>query len=178
MAEIGDVVRREDGCWGVVVAKKKGRRAVRWEPLWRGSVSVHEPEELEVMRRLNKPARRAAPKKILGPDEEPVFFATWLDYHSERSRGIGLDAPVRTVPRAGTMTRSDLARMFDKLLRQGFVLDDFKAATDGVFASEWHVANGHTKFATVLREGSFSEKVDEGRAWRAAQENDKYARFG
>lgn len=174
MAEVGDVVRR-DGLFGVVVAKRNGKRAVRWEPLWRGLLSVHEPEELEVMRRLNKPTRRAAPKKILEPHEEPMGFAEWLGFHVLRCEEAGVS---RSVPRAGTATRSELARMFRKLADQGYELEDFKAATDGVLASEWHVSNGHTKFATVLREAGFSEKADEGRAWRAAQENDKYARFG
>jgi hypothetical protein len=175
VAEVGDVVRREE-VWGVVVAKKKGKRAVRWEPLWRGAVTVHEPEELEVMRRLTKPARRSAPKKILEPHEEPAGFAEWLVHHVDRCViGHGI---LRHVPREGTSARSDLARAFAALVEEGYELEDFKLASDGVLADEFMRAGGHTAPENVLRKTKIAKRIDEGRAWRAAQENDKYARFG
>jgi hypothetical protein len=174
VAEVGDVVRRED-VWGVVVAKKKGQRAVRWEPLWRGAVTVHDPEELEVMRRLNKPARAAAPKKILEPHEEPAGFPEWLEHHVFRCATWEIQ---RLIPRVRTSYRSELARTFAALMAEGYELDDFRAASDGVLADEFMRSGGHTAPDNVLRKTKIAKRIDEGRAWRAAQENDKYARFG
>jgi hypothetical protein len=173
VAEVGDVVRDGERI-GVVVARRERRRAVRWEPLATGVVTVHEQVELEVVRRLNKP-HRTAPKKILERHEEPDGFADWLRYHSKVCGEHGVQ---RSVPRAGTSVRSDLARTFAALLAEGYELDDFKLASDGVLADEFMRAGGHTAPENVLRKTKIAKRIDEGRAWRAAQENDKYARFG
>jgi hypothetical protein len=174
VAEVGDVVRRED-VWGVVVAKKKGQRAVRWEPLWRGTVSVHDPEELEVMRRLNKPTRTRTPAKPMAVVDEPAFFALWLGHHVSRCAEHGIQ---RSTPRPGTSYRAQLASTFAALLAEGYELEDFKLASDGVLADEFMRTGGHTAPENVLRKTKIAKRIDEGRAWRAAQENDKYARFG
>jgi hypothetical protein len=47
-----------------------------------------------------------------------------------------------------------------------------------VLADEFMRAGGHTAPENVLRKTKIAKRIDEGRAWRAAQENDKYARFG
>lgn len=86
---------------------------------------------------------------------EPDGFTDWLAYHSERSG--------RQVPGEGTGGRADLARTFIALLAEGFTLDDFKLATDGVLADQWKREHGHDKFVTVLRKTKFGEMVEDGR---------------
>lgn len=117
------------------------------------------PEPVSGNGQTPSPNRPSSSKKIVLPADEPIGFAEWLGYHSEK-----VD---RTVPRAATDTRTALCSMFAGLMGQGYELEDFKLATDGIAASEWHMANGATKFATVLRKTKFDELVAEGRKARA-----------
>jgi hypothetical protein len=174
VAEVGDVVRDGERI-GVVVARRERRRAVRWEPLATGVVTVHEQVELEVVRRLNKPARARSAVKPMSVTDEPAFFALWLGHHVSRCAEHGIK---RSTPRPGTSYRAGLAHTFAALLAEGYELEDFKLASDGVLADEFMRAGGHTAPENVLRKTKIAKRIDEGRAWRAAQENDKYARFG
>lgn len=111
-------------------------------------------------------------KKILTPEEEHEVFAEWLGYHCVRSE--------RTVPKAGTSARSDLARTFAALAGEGYELEDFKLATDGVLADPFMVENGHTKPENVLRKSKIAGRIDDGRKWRAAggESGGKYGGYG
>lgn len=173
MAEVGDVVRRGRDL-GVVVARVQRRRAVRWQPLDTGEITVHEPEELEVVRRLNK-RKRSAPAKILTPQEEPVGFAQWLGEHVTIAAEFGVDV---SVPRAATSHRSTLARAFAALQEEGYSAEDFRLASIGVLSDDFMRSGGHVKPENVLRKTKIGGRIDRGRAWRSAQENGKYARFG
>jgi DNA-binding transcriptional ArsR family regulator len=102
---------------------------------------------------------KRSPRK-LSPAEEPIGFSEWVGYHAEHCG--------RSVPRAGTGTRSSLARTFAALMAEGYELDDFKAVTDLMRLDPWWVARpGARKFVTALRKGEFGERVDEGRRLRA-----------
>jgi hypothetical protein len=104
------------------------------------------------------------------PEPEPVVFSEWVGYHAERSG--------RSVPRAGTKARAELARRFAKLQGEGAELEDFKLATDGVLGNDWMVSQGHTKFSTVLWAEKFWDKVDDGRGARSKLDaGSKYAAF-
>jgi hypothetical protein len=95
--------------------------------------------------------------------EEPIGFDEWAGYHSTKSG--------RTVPRAGTATRANLARAFAAILAEGHTLEDFKLATDGVVADAWKREHGHDKFDTVLRKTKFAELVEDGRRAGAPRVN-------
>jgi hypothetical protein len=109
-------------------------------------------------------------KKILTSAEEPIGFSEWLGYHSERAG--------RSVPRAGTSARSDLARTYAALSGEGYGLEDFKLATDGVLADDFMQANGHTKPENVLRKSKIAGRIDDGRAAREVLDaGSKYAAY-
>jgi hypothetical protein len=103
--------------------------------------------------------KERTPKKVLSPDQEPIGFSEWLTYHAEKSGG--------SVPRAGTTYRSDLARVFASLLGEGYELEDFRLATDGVLGTDYMVTGQHTKPSNVLRKTKFEEWVDRGREARS-----------
>lgn len=124
----------------------------------RGSVSKERTE------------RKISPKKILSPHEEPIGFSEWLGYHCEKAG--------RSVPRAGTSARSDLARTYAALAGEGYELEDFKLATDGVLADDFMQANGHTKPENVLRKSKIAGRIDDGRAAREVLDaGSKYAAY-
>jgi hypothetical protein len=106
---------------------------------------------------LKPPRRRKT--KVLAPDEEPIGFSEWLGYHCEKAE--------RSVPRAGTSYRSELARAFSEIMGEGYELEDFKLASDGVLADELMLAGGHTKPENVLRKSKIGGRVDDGRRARS-----------
>jgi hypothetical protein len=121
------------------------------------------------------PKAPSSKKTIIEPQDEPIGFSEWLGHHvliCERHE------IVRSVPRAATSYRSDLARTFAALVAEGYELEDLKLASEGVLADDFMRGEGYTAPENVLRKTKIAKRIDEGRAWRAAQENDKYARFG
>ena len=120
---------------------------------------VKEGQEVE-----EPPTPRKRGKSILSPEEEPHGFAQWLGQHVAICARWGIE---RQVPRAGTTTRSDLARMFAALRDEGYGLEDFETVSEVVLASSFNRENGHSKFATVLRRQKFGERLDD--AWKARE---------
>lgn len=115
-------------------------------------------EGTEVQEEEVKKTARA--RGILSSAEEPFEFSQWLGYHCSRAE--------RTVPRAGTSARSELARVFAALVAEGYGLEDFKLASDGVLGDAFMVENGHTKPENVLRKSKLAGRIDDGRKARAA----------
>lgn len=109
-------------------------------------------------------ARAGSSRRILKPEEEPSGFAQWLGQHVAICERWGV---ARSVPRAGTSARSDLARMFAALLEEGYRLEDFETVSEVVLASDFNRENDHTKFSTVLRKSKFGERIDDG--WKARE---------
>lgn len=106
-----------------------------------------------------KGKKKRAGARIIPTEEEPIGFSEWLGYHHEITG--------RSVPRAGTQTRSDLARAFAALVGQGYGLDDFKAVTDfGHLDPYW--ADKDLTLDWHLRLGAFGERVESGRRLREA----------
>lgn len=111
----------------------------------------------ETTKKGNKKTRAGA--QILSEHDEPVGFSQWLGYHNKVTG--------RSVPKAGTKTRSDLAREFGKLVAQGYSLDDFKSVTDyGQLDPYW--ADKDLSIAWHLRQGEFGERAETGRRLVAA----------
>jgi hypothetical protein len=121
------------------------------------------------------PKAPSSAKKIIEPQDEPIGFPEWLDHHVLICQRH--EVP-RSVPRTSTSYRSDLARTFAALLGEGYELEELKLASEGVLADDFMRGEGYTAPENVLRKTKIAKRIDEGRAWRAAQENDKYARFG
>lgn len=104
-----------------------------------------------------KGKKKRAGSRIIPTEEEPIGFSEWLGYHHEVTG--------RSVPRAGTQTRSDLARLFAALVAQGYELCDFKAVTDyGHLDAYW--ADKDLTLDWHLRLGAFGERVESGRRLR------------
>lgn len=116
---------------------------------------------------IEKRAKRTASPTPSSADE-PIGFSEWVGYHC-----IAAD---RSVPRAGTSARAKLAATFSALMAEGYALEDFKLATDGVLGDPFMVENGHTAPENVLRKSKIVKRIDDGRKARlAAAAGDKYA---
>lgn len=113
-------------------------------------------------------ARSRSSKRILKPEEEPDGFSQWLGEHVAICEKWGIK---REVPRAGSTARSDRAREFAALLEEGYELEDFTMASEGVLADEFMRNNGHTKPENVLRKSKFQGRIDDG--WRAREAESK-----
>lgn len=129
--------------------------------------TVHEPS-------IEPSGRSARGRAILSQAEEPETFSQWLGYHCIASG--------RSVPRAGTSARSELARTYAALEAEGYGLDDFQLASDGVLGDPFMRDNGHTKPENVLRKSKIAGRIDDGRRVRAAAAEkgdvaDKWATF-
>lgn len=109
-------------------------------------------------------ARAGSPRRILRPEDEPEGFAQWLGQHVAICSKWGIE---RTVPRAATDARSDLARTFAALVKQGYTPEDFEMASEGVLADEFMRREGHTKPENVLRKSKIAGRIDDG--WRARE---------
>lgn len=103
--------------------------------------------------------KKTAGAKILAAEEEPIGFSEWLGYH-HRETG-------RSVPKAGTVTRSDLARAFAKLIAQGYGLEDFQAVTDYARLDPYW-AGKDLSLAWHLRLAEFGERAESGRRLKAS----------
>lgn len=138
--------------------------------LGRAQISTNEGEAASpkpsgtVQQQPSKTTSSSSRKRILEPDEEPTGFAQWLGQHVAICERWGV---ARSVPRAGTSARSDLARMFAALLEEGYRLEDFETVSEVVLASDFNRENDHTKFSTVLRKSKFGERIDDG--WKARE---------
>lgn len=113
-------------------------------------------------------------KSILSPDQEPVGFGSWLSKHVDECERRGI---TRSVPRAGTSYRSELARTVAGLLGEGVTLEELELASVGVLADEFMRTGGHTKFENVLRKTKLGGKIDAGRAELRRRADDQYGRF-
>jgi hypothetical protein len=128
-------------------------------PSRRGSVSREEEER-------ERPSSKSSPKKVLSLEEEPEGFAGWLEHHVQTGAALGVSL---SVPKHGTSYRSGLARTFAALSGEGYSLEEFKFASDGVLSDEFMREGGHVKPENVLRKEKIGGRVDAGRRWREAR---------
>jgi hypothetical protein len=111
------------------------------------------------------PTPRKRGKSLLAPADEAIGFSEWLGHHVEVCQRYGI---TRSVPKAFTDVRTKLARDFADLVGQGYELEDFKLASEGVLADDFMRAQKHTAPENVLRKSKIAKRIDEGRALRAA----------
>jgi hypothetical protein len=100
------------------------------------------------------------------PPAERSEFSEWLGHHHELTGSA--------VPRAGTTRRAKLAAIFDRLAGEGHELEDFRAASEGVWALPHMREGGHIEPENVLRVQKFGQYVSVGR--RARSENGDWTR--
>jgi hypothetical protein len=102
-------------------------------------------------------------KKILALAEEPSGFVDWLGHHVTVAGQLNLSL---SVPKHGTSYRSSLARTFAALVIEGYSLEDFKLASEGVLSDDYMRLNGHVKPENVLRKEKIGGRIQNGRLWR------------
>lgn len=170
LAERGLMVDASGEEYPAAVAEKARRSGAVSEPEIGGSGAVSGPGQVRFSGRPEQEGEQSASSldgkkkarggaRIIPTAEEPVGFSQWLGYHHEITG--------RSVPRAGTQTRSDLARLFATLAGQGYELEDFKAVTDfGHLDPYW--ADRDLTLDWHLRLGAFGERVESGRRLKAA----------
>lgn len=107
-------------------------------------------------------------KSILSLEDEPSGFLEWLGHHVQVGALLNLSL---SVPRHGTSYRSGLARTFAACRGEGYGLEDFKLASEGVLSDDYMRANGYVKPENVLRKEKIGGRIDAGRAWRARRED-------
>lgn len=148
---------------------REGSAIERGEPsaVSGGSVSREEGER-------TPPSKSPSSKPILAPHEEHVGFSVWLAKHVDECGRYGIS---RSVPRAGTSYRSDLARAYGALREEGWSEEELQLASVGLLADEWMRSQGHSKPENVLRKTKLGGKVDAGRQELERRGSDQYGRF-
>lgn len=107
--------------------------------------------------------RQGSVKTILSLEEEPAGFLEWLGHHVTIAAQLNLSM---SVPHHGTRYRSSLARTFAALAGEGYGLEEFKLASEGVLSDDYMRAHGHVKPENVLRVEKIGGRVENGRLWR------------
>jgi hypothetical protein len=102
-------------------------------------------------------------KKVLAADEEPTGFGEFLAFHG--------DLTGRSVPKLGTIRRSDFARAFARLQDAGHTAEDFELEVVGAHADEWRRERGFDRLETVLAVEKFGRYRDDGRRARQQAES-------
>lgn len=113
------------------------------------------------------PPKRAAKKKILPLEEEPEGFLDWLGHHVTFAATVNLS---QSVPRHGTSYRSSLARTFADLVNEGYSLEEFELASEGVLSDEYMRTGGWVKPENVLRKEKIGGRIQDGRSSRARRD--------
>jgi hypothetical protein len=141
--------------WRVAPDKLTGDHGPDGATGCRGSVSRDNGE--------STPSPKKSPKTILAEADEPNGFLEWLGHHVAIAGQLNLSM---SVPRHGTRYRSSLARTFAALAGEGFTLEEFKLASEGVLSDDWMRLQGHVKPENVLRVEKIGGRVENGRLWR------------
>lgn len=134
-----------------------------------GANSAPEPSGPGTTANTPQPPKRG----ILSPAEEPEGFAQWLGQHVALVAKYGLGE--QSVPRAATSHRTKLAQDFMALRAEGYSLEDFELASEGVIASKHMQEGGWIKPENVLRKTKMQSRVDDGR--KAREQRDAGSKY-